>query len=322
MRTERKSVAVEFKQTGDFEVVFATKREASGELIIDHDGDVYADGVVGVQSVDIGCINHVGCESPAGKGETFETERDIRARGRLDLSTDHGRYQYDIWKALGDRAEFSYIFSIVEADHIEVRGQRVRRLKQLVVYSIDLVQSPAGIDTRIVDLKRKCSCGCGKPWSECPNDTLSTARKALGQNEVALAIERSVQLDADLHSKMHPGSGDSFSWAEVPVKSWNSSTLAGVTQGLSLAKLRYGRDFPTPRFFRPAREREAPAFKSGNSLNGAAIGQAIWVRDGLSAEQAKRTTFHECSHLMFPDESEYQVSWREREAFKEFASGT
>ena len=183
--------------TGEFEIVFASKRDVAGELVIDKDGDCYADGAVGGLRVEIGCLNHGSCKGPAGSALTFETTKDIRARGSLDLSTEHGRYQYDVWKALGERAEFSYRFAVNDSESGTVNGRQVRMLKALRVVSIDLVQAPAGNGTRIISLKSACDCdgtcsSCDAETSADNHETLTRERDRFNslQGRASVAEER------------------------------------------------------------------------------------------------------------------------------------
>ena len=164
--TEVKALQLEkAEDTGEFVIRFAIKRDAKGRPVVDKDGDVYEDGAVGEQNVIVGCWNHGdSCPGPAGVGGTAESESDIRASGRLLLETSHGSNEHARWKALGEQAEFSYRFRVVDFDYIALEGQQVRRLKRMEVVSIDLVDNPAGVGTGIVSLKDcgwtgSCSCG-------------------------------------------------------------------------------------------------------------------------------------------------------------------
>jgi hypothetical protein len=175
----RKAVAAlpTLRPSGEFEIIIATKRDDAGELAVDHDDDVYADGAVGSQRVTVGCWNHaVECESAPGSAITFETPRDVRAAGRLDVDTPAGAAEFAVWKALGAAAKFSYRYHVLDAAALNLGGRRVRELRRLEITSVDLVQRPAGIGTGIASLKAAGACGGTCPGRCAPPDPLAKAR--------------------------------------------------------------------------------------------------------------------------------------------------
>ena len=109
-------LAAEPDAQGVFQIIIATKRDGVGDLVVDHDGDIYRDGAIGIQrGVPIGCDQHSDCQlPPAGFADTGEDDRVIYADGRLDLTTDHGKQQYAQWKERRETQEFSYRYIINE----------------------------------------------------------------------------------------------------------------------------------------------------------------------------------------------------------------
>ena len=302
--------------TGAFEIVFASKRDGVGELVIDKQGDVYADGVVGGQRVSIGCLNHGSCDGPAGSALTLETENDIRARGSLDLSTEHGRYQYDVWKALGARAEFSYSFAVIDSETTVVNRRQVRMLKALRVVSIDLVQSPAGNGTRIISLKSACECdgtcdSCDGETSGDDHEMLKRERDRFNsfQGRASVAEERT--RFRELMAKPKAAQEGVFNWAEVtPPLETKAAALLGVGKAMDVFNVD---SLLRIRFFKRASTSDSVAFTTSKSVVGMAdkLKNLVWIHTDLEGDAAALAAYHEVTHIARPNMSESQVGYEE-----------
>lgn len=144
-RTKTFRAPIELKEDdekrGTFEATFATLG------VVDLDGDVTVEGAFKNQPVVIEPWNH-GQDLPAGRGKIRVVEDEAKVEGEFFMDTAVGRENYLTVKSLGDQAEWSYTFRILEADHGEKNGQSVRFLKELDVAGVSPVTRGAGINTR------------------------------------------------------------------------------------------------------------------------------------------------------------------------------
>lgn len=284
--------------SGEFEVVFATKRDARGELAIDLDGDVYADGAIGRQPITIGCWNHGSCQGPAGIGSTFETERDIRAKGRLLMETQHGRDEFARWQALGERAEFSYIFQVRDSDYLTVGGRRVRRLKALSVISVDLVaRGAAGPGrTSIVSLKSgDCSCARVDQLSECEKAELRRIRDASAE---AHELQELKDLQREFTARQAKRANTELlgRFSELPEWTVGLAQRAAAEQTLKLAADRGGIAVPPLRWFADHENPNLMGFTTGKGL-------PVYIRADLPLTMLRHVVAHEIGHqVVGPDE--------------------
>lgn len=134
-------------EPGEFTAVFSTLS------VIDLHGDVtepgaFADG----QAVVIEPWNH-GWTLPAGKGVIKADAQNAWVEGVFFLDTEVGKENYQTVKNLGDLAEWSYTFDILEAASGEFDGQPVQFLRKLDVVGVGPVTRGAGIDTRTIGIK-------------------------------------------------------------------------------------------------------------------------------------------------------------------------
>ncbi len=301
---------------GEFEIIFASKRDDAGELVIDKQGDVYADGAVGGQRVSIGCLNHGSCDGPAGSALTFETPKDVRARGKLDLSTEHGRYQYDVWKALGERAEFSYRFKVLDSESGTVNSRKVRMLKALRVVSIDLVQAPAGNGTRIVSLKSACECGgtcssCDGETSGDDHETLTRERDRFNSLQERASIAEERTRFRQLTEQPKAAQEGVFTWAEVtPPLETRAAALLGVGKAMDVFNVD---TLLRIRFFKRAGAGDSVAFSTAERVAGMGDKSKgiVWIHADLIGDEAARTAYHEVTHVARPKMSESQVGTEE-----------
>lgn len=134
-------------EPGEVTAVFSTLN------VVDLHGDVtepgaFADG----QAVVIEPWNH-GWTLPAGKGVIKADMQKAWLEGFFFLDTEVGKENYQTVKNLGDLAEWSYTFDILEAASGEFDGQPVQYLRKLDVVGVGPVTRGAGIDTRTIGIK-------------------------------------------------------------------------------------------------------------------------------------------------------------------------
>ncbi len=140
----------EINEKGEGAAVIATLN------VIDLDGDITLPGAFGEQMVPM-VPAHDWQEAPIGKALIREIENEARAEFQLNLKTSLGGDWYEALKFDLDhppaKQQYSYGFSIIEAEDGMVENQRVRFLKKLKVHEISPVLLGAGIGTRTLALK-------------------------------------------------------------------------------------------------------------------------------------------------------------------------
>lgn len=133
-------------EPGEFIAVFATLN------VVDHDRDVTLPGAFSEQQVIIEPWNHQ-MSLPAGRGVIKADDEKAWVEGRFFLDTEVGRENYTTVKNLGDLAEWSYTFDILDADWGMFGGEEIRFLRGMDVVGVSPVTRGAGIDTRTVAIK-------------------------------------------------------------------------------------------------------------------------------------------------------------------------
>lgn len=142
---ERKACKVQLKQ-GDEGAVVAL---FSTYDVIDHDGDIVLPGAFEAgKEVPIGAWGHDMRSLPVGKGRIVDGSDGARLDGRLFLEASGGQDTYVTLKGLGEIAEWSYIYDVIESELDNRNGQDVRLLQKLDVWSVDPVLRGAGIGTQ------------------------------------------------------------------------------------------------------------------------------------------------------------------------------
>ena len=137
----------EDSERGEFTAVFSTLN------VIDLDDDVTEPGAFkDGQPVIIEPWNH-SWNLPVGKGLIKSDDKKAWVEGRFFLDTEAGRENYLVVKNLGDLAEWSYTFDIVDSGMGEYEGNDVHFLRELDVVGVSPVTRGAGIDTETMDIK-------------------------------------------------------------------------------------------------------------------------------------------------------------------------
>ncbi len=288
-QTETKIAQLDLKAgpSGEFTVRFATKRDAAGELVIDHDGDVYADGAIGEQAIHVGCWNHGSCSGPAGTGRTFETRSDMRAKGQLLMNTQAGREEHARWTALGAAAEFSYQYRVLDFDRLTVRGRTVRRLKSLEVVSVDLVARGAGINTGIVELK-----GCG-----CPGDAELRELAAAAKATLARYAPTTPDNAQELRELVKESKRLLDPYPEVPEPAVCPKVAAAAREAVAKAAAAVDIEVPRVRWFRDNVIGGGKASRKGFSFE-LMPAEGIFLHADLPVALASFVAAHEVAHLI------------------------
>lgn len=124
--------------------------------VVDLDGDVTLPGAFGEQTVPM-VPAHDWREAPIGKANIKEVGDEVRAEFKLNLATSTGRDWYEAMRFDLDhppaKQQYSYGFSIVEAEDGPFQNRRVRFLKKLAVHEVSPVLLAAGIGTRTLAMK-------------------------------------------------------------------------------------------------------------------------------------------------------------------------
>ena len=159
MEHETKTLRLELKLDDDapegaFEATFATLN------MIDLHGDVTIPGAFkdGAE-VMVGAYQHEMWNLPPGKGVIRSDDDRAWVDGQFFMETTQGIDTYRTVKAAGGLMEWSYIFTVEDAEFVDEHRQGsdvfhdVRVLKSLDVWSVDPVLRGAGIDTRTDEIK-------------------------------------------------------------------------------------------------------------------------------------------------------------------------
>jgi len=115
----------------------------------DHQGDISVAGCFGGsvgQAVTIEPWDH-SSGAPTGKGRVFERGTQAVVEGQFFLGSSAGRDTYEAVRELGPQAQWSYTFTIEDAEPGKWQNQRVQFLKALDVWSVGPVRRAAGIGT-------------------------------------------------------------------------------------------------------------------------------------------------------------------------------
>jgi hypothetical protein len=160
---ETKTLKLELKldedaPEGAFRATFSTLN------VIDLQGDVTLPGAFkNGAEVFVGAYQHEMWNLPPGKGAIDSDEETAWIDGEFFLDTTGGLDTYRTVKRAGGLMEWSYIFTVEEAEWADEHRQGddvfhdVRLLKSLDVWSVDPVLRGAGIDTRTDEIKSRAS---------------------------------------------------------------------------------------------------------------------------------------------------------------------
>jgi HK97 family phage major capsid protein/HK97 family phage prohead protease len=145
--TERKAISLELK--GDaprsFSAVISTPH-------VDRDGDrVLTSAFQTGQRVPV-LVSHGWDSLPVGAGTIQPTAGDVRLHGAF-FDTDQGRAAYETAKQLGQLAEFSIGFRVLDSEWTQHAGRNVREIRSLELFEVSLVVKGAAYGTGLLDIK-------------------------------------------------------------------------------------------------------------------------------------------------------------------------
>lgn len=284
---ERKTVEAKLKAApkGEIEAVFSTFN------VIDHDGDVtLPDAFENGTEVVISAYGHTSWagELPVGRGRIKTTRRDARVVGQLFMDTDAGRETFTTLQGLGNLAEFSYGFDVLETGDVaalpvELRGAR-RVLAKLKVHEVSPVLKGAGVGTGLVSIKCDGCAAKGAPCSTCETRAVAQEYAKL----LARQFRGIVQAHEDAERK------DLARW---PIKARHVARAEREAAQLGAkwaAALLSGGELDAPRIEWCV---PPPSVKArGEAIRGDA--SMIWLKAGIGPAAALEVAAHEVGHAV------------------------
>ena len=131
--------------------------------VVDHDGDVTVPGAFPTKDVPMSAFGHTSWEGalPVGRGTITEKGDWAVFTGQFFMDMAGGRDAYNTVKGLGELAEYSYGFDILDSGPSDVKDA-TRELKRLDVFEVSPVLRGAGVGTHTLAIKS------GYPGSDAP----------------------------------------------------------------------------------------------------------------------------------------------------------
>jgi len=123
--------------------------------VIDSDGDVTVAGAFPEKDVPMSAYGHSSWDGalPVGKGTISEAGDWAVFKGQFFVNTTHGNDAYLTVKGLGDLAEYSYGFNVLDSERGTHDGEPANFLKSIDPFEVSPVLKGAGIDTHTIALK-------------------------------------------------------------------------------------------------------------------------------------------------------------------------
>jgi len=140
---------VKLEDTGHLTAAFAQLN------VIDSDGDITVKGAFPSKNVVLSAYGHTSWDGalPLGRGSIKEDGDWAVFDGQFFLDTTHGRDAFATVKGLGELAEYSYGFNILDSRPVTVDGKSTRELRSLDVFEVSPVLKGAGVGTHTRALK-------------------------------------------------------------------------------------------------------------------------------------------------------------------------
>ena len=162
--TDRKRFApgeVKLDEQGYIEAAFAQLN------VVDADKDVTVKGAFPSKDVPMSAYGHTSWEGalPICKGSISEDGDWAVFSGRFFVNTTHGHDAYVTVKGLGELAEYSYGFNILDSAPATYDGVTVRELRSLDVFEVSPVLKGAGVGTHTLTIKSDAP-GTDAPYAE------------------------------------------------------------------------------------------------------------------------------------------------------------
>jgi HK97 family phage prohead protease len=181
---------LEFKedadQTGQFRALFSRFNN------IDKQGDITLPGAFEEGApIKIAYWGHRWENLPVGRGEIHQDDEKAWVDGRFFLDTEAGLETYKTIKALGDLAEWSYGFEVLDAAEDKVDGKKVRVLKKLKTFEVSPVFIGAGNNTQTLAIKSEDDSSLDmEPEIEVESETVEVGNESdVDSADIKLLIE-------------------------------------------------------------------------------------------------------------------------------------
>ena len=181
---------LEFKedadQTGQFRALFSRFNN------IDKQGDITLPGAFEEGApIKIAYWGHRWENLPVGRGEIHQDDEKAWVDGRFFLDTEAGLETYKTIKALGDLAEWSYGFEVLDATEDKVDGKKVRVLKKLKTFEVSPVFIGAGNNTQTLAIKSEDDSSLDvEPEIEVESETVEVGNESdVDSADIKLLIE-------------------------------------------------------------------------------------------------------------------------------------
>jgi hypothetical protein len=135
--------------------------------VIDSDGDVTLPGAFPRKDVPMSAYGHTSWEGalPIGKGTISEEGDWAVFEGDFFMSTTHGHDAYVTVKGLGELAEYSYGYNVLDAERGQFKGKPANFLKSIDPFEVSPVLKGAGVGTHTIAIKSD-EPGTGLPYAE------------------------------------------------------------------------------------------------------------------------------------------------------------
>jgi len=135
--------------------------------VLDFDNDVTVKGAFPSKDVPMSAYGHSSWDGalPVGKGTISEQGEWAVFTGQFFLDTTGGLDAYNTVKSLGDLAEYSYGFNILDSGPVDIDGTAAREIRSLDVFEVSPVLKGAGIGTHTLAIKSDAP-GIDAPYAE------------------------------------------------------------------------------------------------------------------------------------------------------------
>jgi len=181
---------LEFKedadQTGQFRALFSRFNN------IDKQGDITMPGAFEEGApIKIAYWGHRWENLPVGRGEIHQDDEKAWVDGRFFLDTEAGLETYKTIKALGDLAEWSYGFEVLDSAEDKVDGKKVRVLKKPKTFEVSPVFIGAGNNTQTLAIKSEDDSSLDvEPEIEVESETVEVGNESdVDSADIKLLIE-------------------------------------------------------------------------------------------------------------------------------------
>lgn len=135
--------------------------------VIDADGDVTLPGAFPSKAVPMSAYGHTSWDGalPVGKGTIVEEGDWAVFEGDFFMKTTHGHDAYLTVKELGELAEYSYGYAVLDSERGLLKGKPANFLKAIDPFEVSPVLKGAGVGTHTIAIKSDAP-GTDAPYAE------------------------------------------------------------------------------------------------------------------------------------------------------------